>query len=399
MATASETNVRRTRDGFLIGRIAGIPVFVAPSWAIIAILITVLFAPSVGFHIPEIGSGRFAVSATYAVLLYASVLIHELGHALLAKYYGVGVRKITLQLLGGVTEMDREANSPRREFAVAAAGPALSLLLGLVAWLSIRAMGADPGGLGGASAAGDPTDSVTRRIVLELLDALMYANIAVGLFNLLPGLPLDGGVMLRSALWGATGRPHTAAIAAGWVGRVLAVVVFFIPPGLDAAGDGEISIISVVWGALLGGFIYAGASAALRSARIRQRLPMLSARTLAHAAIAVPADLPLSEALIRAARGSGPLAALVVVDTGGRPIGLVNAASAAATPEQRRPWVSVATLSRRLEPALHVDVELTGEALLARLSEHPSTEYLVLEADGAIHGVLRSTDVEAALGV
>jgi Zn-dependent protease/CBS domain-containing protein len=382
--------------GRQVGRILGVPIFVAPSWAIIALLITLMFAPNVGYDIPEIGGSKYLVSFAYAVLLYASVLIHELGHAVTAMRFGLPVKRITLQLLGGVTEMGREAKSPRREFTVAGAGPALSLLLGLAAWGAIRALGGDPGGLSGSTAASNPDDSVPLRIVLELLDALMYANIAVGIFNLLPGLPLDGGIMLRSALWGATGNTNKATIAAGHVGRGLAVIVFFIPIGLDAAADRDPDLISVIWGGLLGGFIWVGATAALRSAQVRERLPNLGARVLARRSIPVDADLPLAEALRRA--GALGASGLVVVDANGAPIGLVNEAAVTATPEQRRPWVNVATLARRLEPGLMVAADLTGEELIRRLDATPATEYLVVEPDGAIVGILATADVKRAVG-
>jgi Zn-dependent protease len=382
-------------NGLQVGRILGVPVFVAPSWVIIALLITLMFAPNVGYDIPEIEGGKYAVSFAYAVLLYASVLIHELGHAVTAMKFGLPVKRITLQLLGGVTEMGRESNSPRREFAIAGAGPALSLLLGAAAWAAIHALGGDPGGFSGSTAAGNPEDSVRLRITLELLDALMYANIAVGIFNLLPGLPLDGGIMLRSAVWGATGHPNRATIAAGHVGRGLAIVVFFIPIGLDAAAGRDPDVVSVVWGGLLGGFIWVGATAALRGAQIREKLPTLGARAMARRAIPVDSQLPLAEALRRAdALGAR---ALVVVDANGAPIGLVNEAAVTATPEQRRPWVSVATLARRLEPGLMVAADLTGEDLIRRLDATPATEYLVVEADGAIVGILATADVNKAV--
>ncbi|WP_019877234.1 site-2 protease family protein [Sporichthya polymorpha] len=382
-------------SGWLVGRIRGVPVYVAPSWVIIALLITLMFAPTVGYHIPEIEGGKYGVSFTYAVLLYVSVLIHELGHAFTAMRFGIPVTRITLQLLGGVTEMSRESNSPKREFAIAGAGPALSLVLGVAAWGAIQLLGGDPGGLDGATAAGNPDDSVRMRIVLELLDALMYANIAVGLFNLLPGLPLDGGIMLRSALWGASGHANRATISAGHIGRVLAVVVFFIPIGLDVAAGRDPDVISVVWGGLLGGFIWFGATASLRSAQIREKLPSLGARTMARRALPVETGLPLAEALRRA--GAFGATGLVVVDATGEPVGLVNEAAVVATPEQRRPWVAVETLARRLEPGLRVSADLTGEALIRYLDATPATEYLVVEADGSVVGVLATADVRRAV--
>lgn len=382
-------------SGWRMGRLCGVPVYVTPSWAIVALLITVIFAPNVGYDIPEIGAGRFAVSFAYAVLLYASVFIHELGHALTALRFGLPVKRITLHLLGGVTEMGGEARSPRREFAIAGTGPLLSLLLGVGAWAAIHSLGGDPGGLTGPSAAGDPDDSVRLRITFELLDALMYANIAVGLFNLLPGLPLDGGIMLRSALWAATGKAHRATVAAAWIGRGLAVVVFFLPLGLDLALDREPDVFSLVWGALLAGFIWLGATAALRGAEMRERLPRLRAGALSRPAIGVSGDLPLGEALRRAEQAGAQ--GLVVVDPAGRPLGLVNEAAVSATPVDRRPWVSVGTLSRRIEPGLFVEADLVGEDLLRRLEATPATEYLVVGPEQAIVGILAAQDVNRAI--
>ncbi len=393
--TAPAAEAPSPGSGWMMGRLFGVPVYVTPSWGVVALLITVMFAPNVGYSIPEIGAGKYAVSFAYAVLLYVSVLIHELGHALTAMRLGLPVRRITLQLLGGVTEMNGQAPTPRREFSIAVAGPILSLSLGVGAWIAIHALGGNPGGLTGPSAASDPTDSVSMRIALELLDALMYANIIVGLFNLLPGLPLDGGIMLRSALWAITGKTKTATVAAGWVGRVLAVIVFFIPISIDAYRGQEIRTLTVVWGALLGGFIWIGATAAIRGAHIRDLLPRLQARTLTRRAIAVGSDLPLAEA-VRQATAAGAYG-LVVVDSAGHPIGLVNEASVKATPEERRPWVSVSTVARTLEPGLVLNAALTGEELIRTLEATAGTEYLVVESDGAIYGILAAVDVQKAL--
>jgi Zn-dependent protease len=379
----------------MMGRILGVPVYVAPSWVVVALLITVTYAPPIAYDIPEIGAARFIVSFSFAVLLYASVLIHELGHALTARRLGLPVRRITLQMLGGVTEMGSQARSPRREFAIAAAGPALSLLLGAGAWISIHLLGASPGWLTGPSAAANPDDSVQLRIALELLDALMLSNVLVGLFNLLPGLPLDGGVMLRSALWAVTGRTSTATVVAGWVGRGIAVVVFVMPVAIASATHRQAQWFSIIFSALLGGFIWINATSAMRGAALRELLPQLSVRSLTRRAIGVTGELPLAEALRRA--GAVGAYGLVIVDSAGRPVGLVNEAAVSATPQARRPWVSVVTVSRRLEPELVLDAGLGGEDLLRRMEACPATEYLVVEDNGDIFGVLAAQDVRRAL--
>jgi Zn-dependent protease len=394
----SERSERRVRSepgaGWLMGRLFGVPVFVAPSWLIVAAAITFMFGPDVAQTIPELGAGSYAVSFAYAVLLYLSVLIHELGHALVALRLGVPVRRITLQLLGGVTEMGGQARTPGREFLVAVAGPVLSLLLGAAALLALIGFGGSPADVFVAGGPSGPEGSAGVRVAVVLLGALTFANFVVGVFNLLPGLPLDGGVLLRSALWKLTGRPYTATIAAAWIGRGLAVLVFLAPFLLQLLTGDQPGLITLFWAVLLGGFIWLGATAAMRGAMVRERLPRLRARLLTRRAIPVTGDVPLAEALRQA--GESGARGLVVVDHDGRPVGLVNEASVSATPMQRRPWVQVAALARRIEPGLVISAELVGEDLVQAMRATPATEYLVVDSEGAVFGVLAAADVERA---
>ena len=172
------------------------------------------------------------MAAAFVVLLYVSVLIHELSHSLVARSYGLPVRRILLYPLGGFSEIEREPPTPGREFLVSAAGPALSLAL---AAAGLRPDARGPGG---------------HHRPVRWSSQLAWANLVVGIFNLLPGLPLDGGRMLRAVIWKLTGRQSTATIAAAWAGRVLAVSLFVVPfvvkrgerdrrrPGLGAVAGG-----------------------------------------------------------------------------------------------------------------------------------------------------------------
>jgi CBS domain-containing protein len=146
---------------------------------------------------------------------------------------------------------------------------------------------------------------------------------------------------------------------------------------------------------LLGGFIWVGASQSLRQAGVLARLPGISARSLTRRAIPVPADLPLSEAIRRAHEAGAT--GLVVVSTGGDPVGLVVEAAVQATPVERRPWVPVGDLSRRLDEGHRLQADLSGEDLVNTMTGRPASEYLVVEANGDIYGVLATADVERAL--
>jgi Zn-dependent protease/CBS domain-containing protein len=363
-----------------MGRFFGVPVYVAPTWAVVALLITVMFAPHVEAEVPGLGPGRFVVSFLYAVLLYASVLVHELGHAVVATRLRLPVRRITLHLLGGVTEMGGAAKTPGREFLVAVAGPLLSLALGGIAFVAARAL---------------TVRSDATAIADLLLSALTVANLAVGIFNLFPGLPLDGGVLLRAAVWRLTGRPYTGTLVAAWVGRAVAVLILATPLLLEAFTGRRSDVVFYIWFALLAAFIWVGAGSAIRSARVRERLPAVDARSLTRRAIPVTGDVPLAEALRRA--GEAGAAALVVVDSTGRPVGLVSEAAVAATPEQRRPWIQVGAVSRTLEPGLVLNSGMAGEELVQAMQAAPASEYLVLDRDGAVYGVLATADVERAV--
>ncbi|WP_436788211.1 M50 family metallopeptidase [Yinghuangia sp. YIM S10712] len=357
-----------------MGRPFGVPVYVSSSWFVIALIITLLFAPTFERLFPGLDEWRYAVSFLFAVLLYLSVLVHELAHAVTALRFGLPVHRITIQFLGGVSEIDKPQTA-RREFAVAAAGPVLSLALAGAFW--------------GVGLALDVDSFAGRMVAL-----LAVSNLMVAAFNLLPGLPLDGGRMLRAGVWGATRRPMAGTVAASWAGRVLAVVVLFGAVWWSRNDETWVRVYTVVCGGLIAGFMWTGAVQSLRAEQLRERLPTLRARGLTRRAIPVAADLPLAEALRRA--GEAGARALVVVDGNGSPIALVRESRVVETPEQRRPWVPVGPLARDLRPGMRVSADLAGEDLLAALRAAPASEYLVVEADGSVYGVLARSDVERA---
>ncbi|MGX1473329.1 UNVERIFIED_CONTAM: Zn-dependent protease/CBS domain-containing protein [Streptomyces canus] len=372
------------RGGLLMGRPFGVPVYVAPSWFLVAALITWVFGGQLDRVLPELGAARYLVSLFFAVAFYASVLIHELAHTVAALRFKLPVRRIQLQFFGGVSEIEKEAETPGREFVLAFVGPLLSLILAGLFYLAMQPV--EPGTVPGV-----------------LLAGLMVSNLIVAAFNLLPGLPLDGGRMLRAVVWKITGRPMSGTIAAAWVGRALAVCVLIGLPLLTQSGAlgssaednvGMDTVMDALLAAILAAIIWTGAGNSLRMARLREHLPDLRARTLTRRAVPVETDTPLSEALRRA--NAAGARALVVVDAEGTPLSLVREAAIVGVPEHRRPWVAVSGLAQDLTDGMRVSAELAGEDLLDTLRATPATEYLVVEQTGEIYGVLSAADVERA---
>ncbi|MBC2866692.1 site-2 protease family protein [Streptomyces mexicanus] len=370
--------------GLLMGRPFGVPVYVGPSWFLVAALITWVFGGQLERVLPDLGAARYLVSLFFAVAFYGSVLVHELAHTVVALRFKLPVRRIQLQFFGGVSEIEKEAETPGREFLLAFSGPLLSIVLGGVFYLALQ--------------------PVERGTVLGvLLAALMISNLVVAAFNLLPGLPLDGGRMLRAVVWKISGRPMTGTVAAAWVGRALAVSVLIGLPLVSqsttfgAGPDTSVGVDTVtdaLLAAIIAAIIWTGAGNSLRMARLREHLPELRARTLTRRAVPVETNTSLAEALRRA--NDAGARALVVVDGHGAPLSLVRESAIAGVPEHRRPWVHASELAQDLTDGMRVSAELAGEDLLNALRATPATEYLVVEETGEIYGVLSAADVERA---
>ena len=359
---------------FRIGSIAGIDVLMSGSWFLIAALISVAIAPRVEQVEPGLGVWKYVAGAAFAVVLYLSVLLHEASHAVSAQRLGYGVRSITLHFLGGMTEIDGASRRPRHEFVIAVVGPLTSLAVGLVAaalWFVV------PDGL--------------LRLTVELLAG---ANLLIGVLNLVPGLPLDGGRVLQSVVWGATGDQHRGTIVAGWGGRVAALALLAWPVVQERVTGTPPTLIDLVLVFVLGLFLWTGATAAMAHARLRRRIPVLVARPLARRTLTVPADLPLAEAVRRARDAEA--GSIVTVTPAGEPVGIVSESAVRAMPDDRRPWVAVSTVTRTLDDGLQLPATLAGEELILAISRRPAEEYLLVEADGRIYGVLVTADVDRA---
>lgn len=357
-----------------VGTVAGSDVLVSSSWFLVAGLIAVIVAPAVERAEPGLGAWKYLAGFAFAVILYLSVLLHEASHAFMARHYGFPVSSITLHFLGGMTAIEGEARTPRQEFLIAVVGPLTSLLVG------------------GAALALYPF--TPDGLLLMAVGGLAGANLLVGILNLVPGLPLDGGRVLKAGVWALTGNVHRGTIIAGWGGRVAAVAVLCWPFIAGPLRGNELDVLDVIFSVIIGLFLWSGSTSAMAAARFRSRIPNLVARQLARRTLAVPGDLPLAEAVRRAQDAKA--GSILTVTGSGDPVGIVSEAAVGATPADRRPWVATSTVARTLVEGMQLPADISGEELVMAISRTPADEYLLVEADGSVVGVLSTADVDKA---
>ena len=352
----------------------GVPVVVSPSWLVTGVLLGALYGPVLQDAVPTLDSvTAYAAAFAFALLFGLCVFAHEAGHTLLSLRLGHPVRRIVLFALGGVSEIEEEPSRARDELLITAAGPLVSVLLAAAAY--------------GAYAASPP-----GRLLTALLALLMWSNAALAVFNLLPGLPLDGGRLVRAAAIALGARPLTATRVAAWGGRLIAIALLATGLLVEHSASGAAGAVFTV---AVAAYLWLGAGQALQLARVLDRVPGITVAGLLRPGLLVPADVSVAEALERARRdGAG---GLVVVDAADRPTAIVDEARIGAVPIDRRPWTPVSAVARPLEHGLTLPAQLAGEDLLARMRATPASEYLVLDPAGQPVGVIATRDLVSLL--
>lgn len=269
MPAAAPPRPRDPTSGFLLARLFGVEVRLDWSLLIIFALVTINLAAGVlpSWH-PDWGRlGVWVGAALAAVTLFASLLAHELSHALVARTQGVSVKRITLFLFGGVAHLEGAPPSPRAELLIAVIGPLVSFAIGLcltsVGLLLARPM------LAGTETFDDTLEAFRRMGPgATLMLWLGPVNLMLGLFNLVPGYPLDGGRVLRATLWALTGDQLKATRWASFVGQVIAWVVMAFGAMRVLRDD----LVGGLWLALIGWFLYGAARAGFQEQLVRRAL-------------------------------------------------------------------------------------------------------------------------------
>ncbi len=366
------------KDSFRIGRLLGIEI--TANWSLlvtVALIAWSLAAAILPANSPDQPAWAYwAVALAVTPAFFASLLAHEFGHSLVARRLGVEVKTITLWLFGGVSKLERESSSGRDELRIAVVGPAVSIALGAAA-----------GALAvGASALGAPD------LVLDGLAWLAAMNVMLGLFNLLPAFPLDGGRVLRAALWMRNDDHVKATEQAAAVSRMLSTVLIAFGL-LEFLSTGT---LGGLWLAFIGWFVLQASRAEAEVVAEQELLAGIRvAAIMSSPVLTAPAGVPVEEFVERYVLGNRATA-YPVVDEDGRPIGLVTLDQVRDVPPRDRGQVAIGSVAVPIDRVVCAEPAEPVVDLLPRLLASGGTRALVLDGDELV-GILTATDLNRAL--
>jgi Zn-dependent protease/CBS domain-containing protein len=354
-----------------VGRVAGIEVRIDSSWAVIALLITYSMYLRASVLYPELsGGGAVGLGILATVLFFGSVLVHELAHAVVAQARGIRVQDITLFLFGGATRARVESRGPGDEFLIALVGPLTSgLLAGLFGIIA---------GLGGG---------VLSRPLAGTLGYLAWTNLLLAAFNLVPGFPLDGGRLLRSAIWKATGSLARATRVASVSGQGVGWLLVAAGVAWLLAGD----LAGGIWFAFIGWFLVQAARSSYQELQLQQLLRRVEAEeVMAGDLRRIPPEVSLQEAVddyfMRYDHSGFP------VEEQGRTIGLLTLRGVRRVPREQWPTRRVREHMVPLSDQVVVAPDARMDGVLGRLEDGEANRVLVAQDDEVV-GIITPSDL------
>ena len=357
------------KRGFRLGSVQGVEIIADLSLFIIAALLTWSLYTDLDQAFPNTSPDALLLAAVVGgALFFASIFLHELSHSLVALRRGLTVRRIRLFIFGGVSEIEEEAETPSDELAVTAAGPATSLVLGLV-----------------FVAIGWPLSSALEMPARVAL-ILGIANLSIAVFNLLPGLPLDGGRLLRALVWRRSGDRSRATRLAVSTGRALGVILGIVGAALVIV-RGE---ISALWFMAVGWFLYEAASTSAVQEQFLFRIKDLTVGdVMRRTDLAVDGESSVAAAL--ELHGWGDKMRAMPVDVGGRVVGVFGTREASQIDEDQRATTLVRGAMSPIGPA-----DIADEATHLRRAFTPgegSAGVLVVVDQGVVVGLLTAEEL------
>jgi Zn-dependent protease/CBS domain-containing protein len=359
-----------------VGTLFGIPFYLHPSWFVVLGLVTLSYGGRLSASFPELmGLLPWALGLVVALLLFASVLAHELGHSLVAISQGVEVKSISLFLFGGLANLGKESRTPAESFWVAISGPLVSLVI----FASLTTLGLISGVTGPLAA---------------LLGLLASVNLALALFNLLPGLPLDGGNILKALVWQFTGSPYKGVIVAARVGQVLgwgAIAIGVIPLLL-------LGSFSNFWYLIIGWFLLQNAGQAVQTAILQSRLNQLKVEdAVTPNSPVVSESLSLRQFANGYVIGGSQWRQFLVTNAEGRLVGTMAVDDLKLIPVDSWPLVAVRDLMQPCKKAIPLSSNQSLLDAVTILEERQVTELPVIDENSLLLGLLEKARIPMLL--
>jgi Zn-dependent protease/CBS domain-containing protein len=355
-----------------IGNLFGIPFYVNPSWFLVLGLVTWECGNLLAAQFPYMGGiAPLLLGFVGALLLFASVLAHELGHSFVAIRQGIEVKSITLFLFGGLASLEKESQTPAEAFWIAIAGPAVSLMLFAV----FTAIGV------GTSLSGP---------LAAMVGILAYINLMLALFNLIPGLPLDGGNILKSLVWKITSSPYKGVVFASRVGQL----VGWIAIALGLLSILGISNIGSFWTLLIGLFLLQNAGRSAQSATMQETLTVLKAEeaVIPNSPI-VSADLSLREFANEYIIGKDQWRKFFVTDEEGQLLGAIVVDDLKTIPTSNWPATQVRELMQPVDLSTTVQSDQSLLEVITLLEKEKLTLLPVVRENGVLVGLLEKASI------
>jgi Zn-dependent protease len=360
--------------GWTLGRLLGARVVLQPSAFVVILFLALLWGTGSD---GELTASGFTRGGALALLLFASVFLHELGHAFAARAFHRKVTEIVITLWGGHTRFDSKDITPGIAGFTSLAGPLMNGIIAFWAWVAMG-LSSSPG-------------------LHQTLVWLVYANVALGIFNILPGIPMDGGRVLEAIVWKATGNRMTGVKVAAWSGRIIAIGFLGYVLAINFRSGQTPDMVDLLWTLFIFSLLWPAATMSLKAAKIMERIDDIPVVRVMRSAAGVPYDLSLVDALTIAERAE--VQEIVVLAADGSPAGHFAVASAEQVPLELRATTSLSALTLPVPRGTEVASDLTGPELLARVREWwGKTDALVVTDEGEVVGVVHLAEVSERLG-
>ncbi|ALF53023.1 zinc metalloprotease [Nostoc piscinale CENA21] len=355
-----------------VGNLFGIPFYIHPSWFLVFGLVTWSYSSGLLAQFPQLSGGlALLLGAMTALLLFASVVAHELGHSFVALRQGIDVKSITLFIFGGLANLEKESKTPGGAFWIAIAGPLVSLLLcGIVTIIGVTTPVSGP--------------------LAAVLGVLATVNLALALFNLIPGLPLDGGNVLKALVWKITGNPYKGVTFASRVGQVF---------GWVAIASGILPLVffgsaANFWNLLIGFFLLQNAGNAAQFARVQAKLDGLTAADVVTSnSPVISANLTLREFADEQILHKQDWKRFLVTDDAGQLVGAVTLDDLRKIPTTLWTETQVKEIIRPVAASTTVQSDQPLLEVIQLLEQQKLSALAVIRENGVLVGILEKAAI------